>query len=93
LRGWPELVEAFVSASVIVRHAGISLQRFGPRAERLLCSQQAAFPSMGPRGSVTRPVGDTQNPTGIGTYALPRHDAFGAPLTIASTYAEMRNAE
>jgi hypothetical protein len=32
-------------------------------------------------------------PRATRTYALPRHDAFGAPLTIASSNVQMQNAD
>jgi hypothetical protein len=46
------------------------------------------------RRAVFRNSGRLATPIGItGTYALPRHDAFGAPLTITSSYAQMQNAD
>lgn len=52
---------------------------------------------MPPLTAVNRPVESVIAcnccPIGTGTYALARHDPFGAPLTIASSTAEMQNAK
>ena len=44
-------------------------------------------------GTPTRRCGTPENPSGNGTYALPPHDGFGQPLTIASTHEVMPIAD
>jgi hypothetical protein len=59
------------------------------------CMRDRRFRVLGHRGwcSHSAPanwsVWNTQNPPGTGTYALTPLDAFGPPLTIASTFGMM----